>query len=273
MTCSASNRKILAHLDRTQAQIPLINYDLLLIKYGPQIAHILSTAVVSSVASEWDFGRTYFDSLKRQATEPCHFRAKGVSMRSSVSRLLICFCFSLLFSGFAKADSIPVGIVSFDLLQSGLSGTLFGLDVLNGTQAGGGSPVSTFLDFTSLTLTVAAADGATKSVPLNPTDAFGDFSTGSVFSADQLLSATLTGTFLPTIVTLADGSVVSIGRSLNTVITDVAGGPLQDGDLATINVTTSVSQVPEPGTLIMLGLPLLVLARRVRTLAGCRLRT
>jgi hypothetical protein len=180
---------------------------------------------------------------------------------------VICVClFSMLTTAHARADTLPVGSLSFDFLQTGFSGSLYGLDVFNGTQPGGGSPVSTFLNFSSLALSVTLSAGGTSSVVLTPTDALGDFSTGAVFSTGQVLSATLIGTFFPATGIVANGNIVNINSAFSTLLTDVTGGPLQDGDLAIINAETTVQAVPEPSTvlLLLLGVPLCVLVYQVR---------
>ena len=179
-------------------------------------------------------------------------------------RPLIGLCLlSILWASHAKADTIPVGTFSFDLLQGGPSGPVFGFDVFNGTQPGGGSPAATFVNFVGLTLTMTLTGGGTMSVPLTATDAFGDFSTGALFSSGQILSATLTGTFAPTTVTLADGTVVIIDATLSAVLNNLTAGSLQGGELVTINATV-LQTVSEPSTLVLLGLSLLILATRVR---------
>jgi hypothetical protein len=195
------------------------------------------------------------------------FRAREVVMGWKALRRAICVClFSILTNPHAKADTFPVGTLSFDLLQTGSSGSLYGLDVFNGTQTGGGSPVSTFLNFSSLALSVTLSAGGTSSLALTPTDALGDFSTGAIFSPGQVLSTTLTGAFSPTTGILANGNIVNINSAFSTLLTDVARGPLQDGDLAIINAVTTVQAVPEPNTLLLLllGVPLCVLAYPVR---------
>jgi hypothetical protein len=182
---------------------------------------------------------------------------------------LFCLAFFILAcAALAHADTFPVGTLSFDLLQTDSSGSLYGLDVFNGTQPGGGSPVSTFLSFSNLALSVTFSAGGTSSVVLTPTDALGDFSTGATFSADQLLSATLTGTFSPTTGILANANIVNINSAFSTLVTDISGGPLQDGDLAIINATTTVQSTPEPSPalLLLFGVALCVLSCQIREL-------
>jgi hypothetical protein len=76
----------------------------------------------------------------------------------------------------------------------------------------------------------------------------------------------LTGTFSPTTGILANGNLVNINSSFSTPLTDVTGGPLQDGDLAVINAMTTVQAVPEPSAalLLLLGMALCVLACQLR---------
>ena len=107
-------------------------------------------------------------------------------------------------------------------------------------------------------------------VPLIPTDPFGDFSTGALFSSGQIFSATLTGAFAPTTVTLADGTIVPIDATLSALLNGSTGGPLQGGELVTIDAAV-LETVPEPSTLVLLSGSLLFLATRVRT--GVRRRT
>jgi hypothetical protein len=131
---------------------------------------------------------------------------------------------SILSCSYAKAGTKPVGTFSFDLLQTGPSGSVFGFNVFNSTQPGTGSQIATFVNFVSLTLTVTPTGGGTMTVPLIPTDPFGDFSTGALFSFGQILSATLTGAFAPTTVTLADGIIVHIGATLFALLDGGGGG-------------------------------------------------
>ncbi len=167
----------------------------------------------------------------------------------------------LLFGTRAAADAVPVGAVSFDQLSPGTSGALYGIDVFNATQAGGGSTVSTFLNFNNLALTVLLSDNTSQTIALTAVDPSGDSSSGALFAAGDVVSATLTGTFLPTTVTLADGSVVTIQASFSALLTDPIAGSVQSGDFALISANTVVQGVPEPGTLTLLGISLFCLAQ------------
>jgi hypothetical protein len=176
--------------------------------------------------------------------------------------VLLCLC-----SAVAQADSLPVAVFSFDNLAVG-GGATFGLDLTNFSGPLGGSEVTTALSFADLSVVVTFASGATAGATLAAVDAFGDYSTGESFVSGDVVSAVLTGDFLPTVVSLADGSTVMIASAFSATITDSLGA-LQDGDFALINADTSpiVAGVSEPdaGVSVLLGLALagvLVICRR-----------
>ena len=179
-------------------------------------------------------------------------------MCSMVRRTLWVVLLLGLFSACASADVIPVGDLSFDNLNpTGLAGATFGLDVFNATQPFGGSSITTQLAFSNLSLLAQLSNGTTLSVPLSATDSLGDFSSGQAFVAGDILSATLTGTFAPLGVTLADGSTATILSTFSTTLTGTSGGPLQGGDLVLFDATTVPGNVvPEPGILVLLILPM-----------------
>jgi PEP-CTERM motif-containing protein len=172
------------------------------------------------------------------------------------TRVFLLAIFVGLVSVAARADTVPVGVLSFDNLGQG-SGATYGLDIFNATQAGGGSDVSTFLSFANLSAVVTFADGSMTTENFAASDMSGDSSTGGLFALGDVISATLTGRFNPLTVMLSDGSEVTIDSAFTTTLTD-PNGPLADGDFAYINVNTSpiVAGAPEPGTweLLLLGL-------------------
>jgi hypothetical protein len=57
---------------------------------------------------------------------------------------------------------------------------------------------------------------------------------------------------------------VNIDSGFSVALKDANGGPLQEGDFILINATSVAQGVPEPGTLVLLSLPLVVLVGRVR---------
>jgi len=179
-------------------------------------------------------------------------------MRSMVRRTLWVVLLLGLFSTSANADAIPVGVLSFDNLNpTGLAGATFGLDVLNATQPFGGSLITTQLTLSNLSLIAQLANGTSQLVPLLATDGLGDFSSGQAFTAGDVLSATLTGTFAPLGVTFADGSTATILSTFSTTLIGASSGPLQDGDLVLFNANTvPANAVPEPRTLVLLILSL-----------------
>jgi len=178
-------------------------------------------------------------------------------MRSMVRRTLWVVLLLGLFSASATADTIPVGVLSFDNLNpTGSAGGTFGLDVLNLTQLGGGL-ITTQLTFSNFSLIAQLTNGTSQLVPLFATDSLGDFSSGQAFVAGDVLSATLTGTFAPLGVTLADGSTATILSTFSRTLIGASGGPLQDGDLVLFNANTvPANAVPEPTTLVLLILSL-----------------
>ncbi len=190
-------------------------------------------------------------------------------MRLLLAKGAICLALILGCASFAAADALPVGALSFDQLVSGDSGALFGLDVFNATQSGGGSPVTTFLAYSNLSLTVVLSGGVTENVSLTPSDSSGDFTTGALFSANEVLSAGLTGNFSPTTVSLEDGSVVTIQSDFLTTLSDPAG-PIQSGDNALINANPAVQPVPEPGTSVLL-VAFLIVVKGYWSVRGARL--
>lgn len=153
-------------------------------------------------------------------------------------------------SAVANADTLPVAVFSFDDLglPTGSPAT-FGLNLTNYSGPSEATDVFTTLGFDNLALVVTHANSSTSSEPLLAVDAFGDFSTGEVYVGGDIVSAVLTGDFIPTVVTLDDGSSVMIASAFSATISDPSGA-LEDGDFTLVNVVTSpiVTGVPEPDT-------------------------
>jgi hypothetical protein len=206
--------------------------------------------------------------------------------RNLICTLALCVAGALLAPA-AFADE-PMGFVSFDV--TGLNVAEF--DVFNETGVNSSPfpdpsfPVSTSVSLSNLNLDIKYASGpdlvfgpvsgyfsldidgiSLDGTPLSTlSDQFSDGLAGAV-------SATLTGTFSTTSLTLNDSSTVSINPNFSATISDPSG--LQDGDLAVIYGTSASSTgpvVPEPGTFLLFGSGLLGLAnlRRRSLFAAAR---
>lgn len=176
----------------------------------------------------------------------------------------------------AFADSVPIGYASFDV--TGTNVAQIDLNNLTGPNSTGDPtfPVSTSVSLSNLSLEISFAGGATET--FNSSTGYFSLSSDGIswtgtgkstisapptglFGAD---SATLTGTFDTTSLTLYDGSMVTIAPDFSTTFSgsDI-GGLFQDGDFGIIDATTSSTPpppvIPEPSPLILLGTGLLAL--------------
>ena len=143
------------------------------------------------------------------------------------------------------ADTYPVGYVSYDVTGTGVA--QFDITNLTGPNSSGDAtfPVTTSLSFTDLSLDVSFASGPDEVFTgsyftLNSDGLSWDGTALSTLSGQPsglagAISATLTGTFGTTYLTLYDGSSIMVDPSFTATITDVAG--LTDGDLAIIDVS------------------------------------
>jgi hypothetical protein len=174
---------------------------------------------------------------------------------------------ALFCCGTASAGSIgttfAVGYTSWDITVPGDTGEF---DVVN--QTGPNSsiapditfPVSSSLNFSSLSLSVTFVGGSTEVFGSSDFTLIGD---GLSYDGPALgiggtnplpTSATLTGDFSPLTVTLNDGSVVTIDSTFSATISpDLGDTTLVDGDLAVIYASTSTTtgSTPEPGTWLL----------------------
>jgi hypothetical protein len=206
------------------------------------------------------------------------FTHRGDSMRTFVSALRQSFRVAglSLLLGFSSAavlaTPVNLGYLSFDA-----SGTTATFDIANITGVNSTSlndpafPVVTPVTLSGLSLLVHLSDGTSETFTQSdftlaldglsydgPSVAIG----GSVLP----ISAILTGNLSPT--TLDIGSSVSVDAAfLPVTLTDVTGGPLQDGDAALIQANPgSTSTVPEPSTLSLMTLGALAALRARRRL-------
>jgi hypothetical protein len=198
-------------------------------------------------------------------------------MRHAFTRALLLFAAVSLLAVAASADSIPVGIFSYDV--TGLN--TLQLDITN--QTGPNSsifpdttwPVTSSIFLSSLSLTIHFADGTTQTFGSSffTPDATGlSFSGNPLSTLNAITSATLTGKFSTTTFNLNNGTTVTVVNGFTVTLTDPSGGSLQDGDAAVIYALTGKGTVPEPETWTLMGTGLASLMALKRKYLGVGLR-
>src|SRR5579871_1053796 len=170
-----------------------------------------------------------------------------------------------LTASLAHADNIPVGYISYDAIFPGNSAE-FDITNLTGPNSSGDAtfPISTSVNLSSLSLTVNFSDGSSI---VEPSTYFtlgldGLSFNGTPFgiggASPLATSATLTGDFNPTTITLFDGTVDTIDAAFTATVLPSAPPDLQDGDFAIIYATTSGGVVTTPeassGVLLLTGI-------------------
>ncbi len=184
------------------------------------------------------------------------------------SLLIVCF---VLAPQSAKADSVTVGALVFNVLSFGSPGTtIFEIDNFTGSNNLGVFPVSDNLVFlnANLTLTCANATCVTDLGGSSVAFVLGDIAPPSVtsqaFSAlDEFSQAVFTANFSLTSLALTDGTTFEGSPSVSFTLLPSSGQFLVAGvDQGTIN---DLAPVPEPGGLILISSGLAgILALRLR---------
>jgi PEP-CTERM motif len=176
---------------------------------------------------------------------------------SRTLRTLVLIAASLsLLSTLATAGSVPIGFMSYDV--TGLNIAQF--DVSNQTGINSSPfpdmtwPVTTPVPLTVTTLVVNFQSGPPQTFGPGYFTLSGDGLSldGTPLSTlNPIVSATLTGTFNVTDLTLNNGNHLTIDPGFSLFLSDPSG-TLQDGDSEILYGTFS-SAVPEPSTLAVLG--------------------
>ena len=198
-------------------------------------------------------------------------------MRHAFTRALLLVALISLMAVAASADSIAVGIFSFDV--TGLNTLQF--DITNQTGPNSSPfpdttfPVSSSVFLSSLSLTVNFANGTTQTFgssyfTLGPDGL--SFSGNPLSTLNAITSATLTGKFSTTTFNLNNGTSVTVLQGFTVTITDPSGGPLQDGDFGIIFASTGKGTTPEPETWTLMGTGLASLLAFKRKYLGVGLR-
>lgn len=198
-------------------------------------------------------------------------------MRHAFTRVLLLVALVSLMAVAASADSIPVGIFSYDV--TGLNTLQF--DITNQTGPNSSPfpdttfPVTSSVFLSSLSMTVNFANGTTQTFgssyfTLGPDGL--SFSGNPLSTLNAITNATLTGKFSTTTFNLNNGTSVTVAQGFTVTITDPTGGPLQDGDFGIIYATTGTSTTPEPETLTLMGTGLASLLVFKRKYLGTGLR-
>lgn len=162
----------------------------------------------------------------------------------------------------ASAD-VNMGYLSYDAVGGGTAE----FDIVNNTGANSSGdasfPVTTPVSLSNLSLMLTFSGGATETLgpsyfTLNADGLSWDGTPESMTAGPPAgfggaISATLTGMFDTTSLTLFDGSTITIDPSFSATISDPSG--LKDGDLALITASAGgvVPTVPEPGSFLLVG--------------------
>lgn len=189
---------------------------------------------------------------------------------AAISAVVLGLCFA---PPLAQATPIPLGFVSWDVTVPGSFGQF---DIVNQTGPNSSPPtwpVSTEVQFSSLSLVVDFSDGSTTTFSssyftLNPDGESLDGTSIPIGGVSpQPTSATLTGDLTPTTIDV-NGTPTTVDSSFDTATILPSLPPdLADGDFAIINAETGAPGIPEPDmtlTFLAASLILLFFGRGVR---------
>lgn len=184
-------------------------------------------------------------------------------MNRKLVYFLSLFMLGVAFTPFTFAQN-TIGYVSYDV-TAGSSLAAFDITNFTGTNSflsPDANPVTSEVNFASLSLTLVFASSPTEVLgssyfSLNGDGMSEDGKLESILVAPPagflgVKSATLSGTFLQTTITLADSSTVNIKPGFSATFSDPAG--LSDGEYALIVASpagSSTTPTPEPESLVM----------------------
>jgi PEP-CTERM motif len=195
--------------------------------------------------------------------------------RRAIPRCLrfgVCIALAILCSVMARAASVNLGIVSYDVLIPGSTNSP-GVEVFDFSNFTGAFdlppdfPVATSLNFDSMSL-MLTGPGGTQVISLGnlPPGPLANTSSVQFPSTDVFWSATLAFTLSSTDLTLYNGTTFQASSSAQTLLLPSSGASLVAGtDFAVISVASpSVASTPEPNAfaLVSLGLAAVCAWRR-----------
>jgi hypothetical protein len=168
--------------------------------------------------------------------------------------------FALATASFALADSVSLGVFSFDQIiapdstQNIAGVNSFDITAFTGTGAlPFDFPVTSEITLTNVVLTLNGVQPdviSLSNIDENNSGFFAVSSTASFTTAE--ITATLNGSTQPIVVTLSDGSTVTLNPNVDIFLIPSTGTLLSAGtDTAVISAT---QQVPEPSSWYFLGL-------------------
>jgi hypothetical protein len=168
--------------------------------------------------------------------------------------------FALTTASFALADSFGLGVFSFDqIIAPDPTQNIAGVNSFDITAFAGASalpsdfPVTSEITLSNVMLTLNGVQPDVISlgnIDENNPGSFAVASTASFTTAE--ITGTLNGSTQPIVVTLSDGSTVTLNPNVDIFLTPSTGTLLNAGtDIAVISAT---EQVPEPSSWYFLGL-------------------